>query len=335
MIDERLEAQASLYALGALTPEELAEFEQTLRHNPQLQQLVRELRGTAQAMVAAYPRVVPPAHIKGRVLAAVAGRSAGAEADATRAPAWMAWMPWAMAACFAILCGALISVGHKLRQQAQVLNEQMLQHDAATAELERQLAHAQAIADSRTSNYEQRIVQTEQRAAQRIQDLQRQSGIVTNQLLREQAALRTEIQVVRDRAEQLAREKQVLEEAIGGSALASNQRLATARIAVLRPTADGAPRALGASVWLTTDRRGLLVLESMPPPHASQDYQLWLLDANAPAPVSAGVFRPDANGSVRLEYNAANATAVDRFAVTLEPKGGVARPTGKIVLASN
>ncbi len=333
MIDERLEAQASLYALGALTPEEITEFEQTLRDNPQLQQLVRELRGTAHAMVAAFPRVIPPAHIKGRVLAAVADRNAAA--DTARPPAWMAWMPWAMAACFAILCGALISVGHKLRQQAQVLNEQMLQHDAATAELERQLAHAQAIADSRTSNYEQRIVQTEQRAAQRIQDLQRQSGIVTNQLLREQAALRSEIQVVRDRAEQLAREKQVLEEAIGGSALASNQRLATARIAVLRPTADGSPRALGASVWLTTDRRGLLVLESMPPPHASQDYQLWLLDANAPAPVSAGVFRPDANGAVRLEYNAANAAAVDRFAVTLEPKGGVARPTGKMVLASN
>lgn len=255
--------------------------------------------------------------------------SEGDTASGAPASGWLLWMPWAMTGCFALLCVALIAIGHRLREQAVVMQQRLAGQVSDQAELQRQLAQWQATADTRTSNYEHRLVQTEQRAAQRIQDLQRQSGILSNQFLREQAALRGELAVIRDRADALTREKQVLEEALGGSALLNQQRLGSARIAVLRPTADGPARAIGAAVWLPTDRRGLLVLESLPPLHASQDYQLWLADPNAPAPVSGGVFRPDPAGAVRLEFTSTQAAQVDRFWVTLEPKGGALRPTGK------
>jgi anti-sigma-K factor RskA len=57
-------------------------------------------------------------------------------------------------------------------------------------------------------------------------------------------------------------------------------------------------------------------------------YQLWVLTA-APAPISAGLLRPDARGSVTATFETPptlpNPVAM---AVTLEPEGGVPSPTG-------
>ena len=102
----------------------------------------------------------------------------------------------------------------------------------------------------------------------------------------------------------------------------------------MQPTTDGPPGAIGASVWLAQDQRGLIALEKLPSVTnpAAQDYQLWLIDPNSNSPVSAGVFLPDASGAVRFPFTAATVKTVDRFAVSIEPKGGAPRPTGKIVL---
>ena len=99
----------------------------------------------------------------------------------------------------------------------------------------------------------------------------------------------------------------------------------------------GPPGTIGASVWIPQDQRGLIVLEKLPPlANPGQDYQLWLIDPASNLPVSAGVIPTDGSGSVRYQFHAvANVRSVDRFAVTVEPKGGAPRPTGKIVLASN
>src|SRR5262245_24235716 len=147
MIDERRETQASLYVLGALPADELREFEATLRSDLELQLLVRELRGTAGAMVTAFPRVAPPPALKQRILAAVDEREGVAPNIVPldeRPPSWMGWVPWALAACFAILCVALISIGKTLRQHAVEQAAQLEEKSQQTADLHRQVEELQS-----------------------------------------------------------------------------------------------------------------------------------------------------------------------------------------------
>lgn len=339
-IDERLEAQASRYALDALSAEETREFEAALRADPRLRQLVKELRGTADIRGGPLSRVAPPSPLPESIQAAAdadrAAQPAGVIAsDAAAQPGWMALVPWAIAACFALLCVVLVATGQKLREQAVALNDQVSERVADVAELRRQLDEFQARADNRMSNEALRLVQTEQRAVQRIDELTRQFAAATNQFAREQETLKRDLGTFRERAAQLGREKAILEDALNGTTLANNQRLASAKVSVLRPT-EVAARALGAVVWLPTDQRGVLAIDGLPLLQPTQDYQLWLIDSNAAGPVSAGTLVVDAAGSVRSEFPAAaNVRGVERFAVTIEPKGGGPRPAGRIVLASN
>ena len=88
-----------------------------------------------------------------------------------------------------------------------------------------------------------------------------------------------------------------------------------------------APQASGRAFWSRS--RGLVFTASgLPPLPAGKAYQLWILTP-APAPVSAGVFKPDAGGGVVAMFtppvDLARPSAV---AVTIEPEGGVPAPTG-------
>ena len=60
-------------------------------------------------------------------------------------------------------------------------------------------------------------------------------------------------------------------------------------------------------------------------------YQLWVLTAGAP--VSAGLFRPDASGGSSAVFDTPVALPTPAgLAVSIEPEGGVPAPTGDIVL---
>jgi len=345
MIDERTETQASLYALGALPPDEAREFEAAMRRDPRLRALVEELQDAADAMTAGFPRVAPQAELKAKVMAAIDSRPTPAvvpanvaDLDPARLPGWMAWMPWALAACFAVLCVVLISVGKNMREQALSLSEQLDERNAEAADLKNQLDEIQALASARMTNYERRIFGIETQVIARIAELNRQTAALTNQLFREHTNFARRLAGAEDDVRRYAATNRALLEAIGGMALSSNERFSNARIALMRPTSDGPAATVGASVWIPGDQRGLLVLEKLPAVQnaALQDYQLWLIGPDAPTPVSAGVFLPDGSGAVRLQYNAAvSVRTVDKFAVTVEPKGGVPQPTGKIILLSN
>ena len=76
-------------------------------------------------------------------------------------------------------------------------------------------------------------------------------------------------------------------------------------------------------------RRGVVVVtaSALPAPAAGRTYQLWGI-ARGGVPQSLGVFRPDADGSVRAVLRVPPAAAMELAAVTDEPAGGSARPTG-------
>jgi anti-sigma-K factor RskA len=338
MIDERREAQASLYVLGALPWEEQREFEAALRAELPVRRLVKELRGTASAMVAAFPRINPPPVLKEKILAAVDERGPASARvlalDPTRTPPWMAWMPWALAACFALLCIVLISLGHRLRQQAVALSEQLGERNDEAADLKKQMELLQAQLAEQATNFQQRALTLERDAIKRIEDLNRQTTAFTNQFQKQQAEIQKQLVFYRDRAEQLARDNKALEDALAtaaGGAAPGNNRLANARITVLRPS-DPQSRAIGAALWSPQDQRGLLALENLAPLPPNQSYQLWLIDPRK-TPISAGVLPADATGSLRLQFNPdIKVDAVERIAVSIEPKGGSPMPTGRIVL---
>ena len=342
MIDDRREAQASLYALGALSPEELPEFEAAMSHELQLQMLVRELRGAAALLPAAFPQIAPPPALKASILAALDARGGAGvivPLDAGRTPSWVAWMPWAMAACFAVLCVALITLGNSLRRQAVTLSEDLRHSEQEAASLKQQVGQLQVQAKAQVTNFQQRVVTIEKETVRRLEEFARQSAALTNQLGQQQSETRRQIANFQKQVSQLTGDKQALTDAlagISGVGGGGGDLLANARLSVLRPTANGAPGALAASLWSAPDQRGILVMEGLPALPGALAYQLWIIDPKAGAPVSAGVLPASATGTFRVQFSAAvRVDSAERFAISIEPKGGVTSPTGKIVMASN
>jgi hypothetical protein len=87
-----------------------------------------------------------------------------------------------------------------------------------------------------------------------------------------------------------------------------------------------APRASGRAFYSRS--RGLVFTASdLPPLRTGRTYQLWLVTAQAP--VSAGLLELDSAGRVTQAFNTAPDLARPvAIAVTEEPAGGVAAPTG-------
>ncbi len=75
-------------------------------------------------------------------------------------------------------------------------------------------------------------------------------------------------------------------------------------------------------------RRALVFFNDLPANPGDKSYQLWIIRADQPKPMSAGVFdvTNDGKASISIE-NLPIATEIKALAVTLEPKGGVEQPT--------
>src|SRR5262249_39855008 len=92
-----------------------------------------------------------------------------------------------------------------------------------------------------------------------------------------------------------------------------------------------APGASARAYWSRS--RGLVInASSLPPLPPGRTYQMWVITAQ-PAPISAGLLKPDANGRASAMFE----TPVDiptptAMAVTIEPEGGVPAPTGAMYL---
>src|SRR5262245_19889701 len=96
----------------------------------------------------------------------------------------------------------------------------------------------------------------------------------------------------------------------------------------LKPT----PEASAWLLWNPATRKGLLLARGLPPAPAGRAYELWASAGSEPVP--AGVFTVDAAGRALLRLPPLPAgPTFDTFAVTLEPAGGVPKPTGPMHLA--
>jgi len=88
-------------------------------------------------------------------------------------------------------------------------------------------------------------------------------------------------------------------------------------------------------VWDSSTQTGVLEGQNMLRPAANEDYQLWVLDARYPHPVDAGVITVDENGKAKAMFKPKQQVSpTDKFAISLEKKGGMPQPEGPIVMAS-
>ena len=89
-----------------------------------------------------------------------------------------------------------------------------------------------------------------------------------------------------------------------------------------------APTASAKVFLQPNERRALVFFHSLPANPSDKSYQLWIIRADEPKPVSVGVFDVTHTGSASIAIeNLPVATEIKALAVTLEPKGGVDQPT--------
>ena len=93
-----------------------------------------------------------------------------------------------------------------------------------------------------------------------------------------------------------------------------------------------APAAAARVVWNPGTREAVLLAAGLQPAPPGKVYEAWVIAGGAPVP--AGTFQVDAAGKAVLHLPTVDETrSVKTFAVTLEPEGGTAAPTGPMVLA--
>jgi anti-sigma-K factor RskA len=95
----------------------------------------------------------------------------------------------------------------------------------------------------------------------------------------------------------------------------------------LEPT----PHAAARVIW-NEATGGHVVVANLPPAPPRKTYELWTIARGTPR--AAGLLATDASGSASRPIAPPERGPVDVFAVTIEPEGGVAAPTGPTVLTS-
>jgi anti-sigma-K factor RskA len=92
------------------------------------------------------------------------------------------------------------------------------------------------------------------------------------------------------------------------------------------------PGAHGKIIYSPRARRAIFVSAGLAPLSADRQYELWFLAGGKP--IAAGTF--DAKPGMPSVFESAavpeGVAAVEKFAVTIEPRGGVPQPTGPMVL---
>ncbi len=95
---------------------------------------------------------------------------------------------------------------------------------------------------------------------------------------------------------------------------------------------EGNPTAKAKLLWHPGSKQGILWVSGLPPLPLEKSYELWAFVGDQPVP--AGTFDAKEGGATVIPISKQEnlGEAPVKFAVSIEPKGGVASPTGAIVL---
>lgn len=140
----------------------------------------------------------------------------------------------------------------------------------------------------------------------------------TARLEKQNETLRSES--ARARSELLAKEKDV--------AWLHDPRVQVALLKGLKDTAQAKAKLL----WNPGSHQGVLYVDGLPPLPLEKSYELWVFVKDEPVPAGTFGTRVDGTGVVDLARLESLGGEPKKFAVSVEPKGGVPKPTGAIVL---
>jgi anti-sigma-K factor RskA len=103
--------------------------------------------------------------------------------------------------------------------------------------------------------------------------------------------------------------------------------LQTVRLAGL----DAAPQASAQALVSSVEGKAVFYASNLEPQGPDKTYQLWIIAGGKP--ISAGTFElDDSGGGALVVENLGTDVAIEAWAVTIEPAGGVPQPTGPMVL---
>lgn len=129
MINERMEEQACLHVLGALTDEEAKAFKSAMAGDPELKEFVAQLSIVTGALAGTVEQVAPPPQLRARILDRVAPELKNVSVSQQRYLGGyrLPWLGWALALCLAIVCAGLFTLDSRLRhaetEQAKQIGE--------------------------------------------------------------------------------------------------------------------------------------------------------------------------------------------------------------------
>ncbi len=294
MIDEPTEERACLFVLGLLPADEATAFESLLSKDSELRTLVASLNNATLALAESAPQITAPVELLARLQRSLAQR----KVVPFPVKSWRV-LPWAAALA---MLGLFI---HERREHQSLL----------------------AISEQSLMSMEQKM----QVSTEAVQDLQAKQ----TQLQQERTAANTKAEALQKElatatTQLTSTEQDCLALQAKLTSLTAAQQLDKARLAVLGSLLKDVPKAVAVSLWNQDTQDGLLVVENLPALKPSKDYQLWIIDPDIPAPVSAGIFKVDAAGKGRLIFKPTQAIkTAGKFAITEEIAGGAAAPTMK------
>ncbi len=129
----------------------------------------------------------------------------------------------------------------------------------------------------------------------------------------------------------LAEQSETLQAEVG--TLRERSAIAEMKVATLTSQIDSTY--LASIAWSQDEQTGVLHVRRLPEAERGKDYQLWVLDKNQAAPISAGTFSVAQDGSATIDFAPTQSVSPDSsFAVSLEKSGGSTAPEGPIVLAN-
>lgn len=155
-----------------------------------------------------------------------------------------------------------------------------------------------------------------------------------DQLRKDSANLRQDAIALREKTEKSKARIADLSKEVEG--LKNRDALAQVRLATLSAQVDAYKNGKVLIAWDPEKQRGIVQFTNLPRPEAGKDYQLWVIDPKYPKPVSGGVVPTNPDGSANIAFKTVEPIEkADKFAVSVEPAGGVPSATGPIVFLGN